>query len=103
MGQKPLPPPFPPSRIVKTTLFGEIETEESCQARRDWEQQMKGYEMALGNLQGNQIKISLEEYEELLKDQALLKALQEVGVHKWSGFQEASDIYRKNSISMDPE
>jgi hypothetical protein len=49
------------------------------------------------------ITISLQEYEELLKDQALLRALQDVGVGKWTGYQAAVDIYRNNPLSMDGE
>jgi hypothetical protein len=49
------------------------------------------------------ITIPLYEYEELQKDQAFLRALQDAGVYSWDGWKNALALYQKSPISMDVE
>lgn len=49
------------------------------------------------------IEITLIEYEELLKDRAMLEALMAAGVNNWEGWDQAVSEYNKNPDSLDEE
>lgn len=41
------------------------------------------------------ISISLEEYEELKREQVFLECLREAGVDNWNGYEYAVELYRE--------